>query len=133
MVRVEQTNEIVAKLRELETEHNLMKNLLNRALRTSQSGSDVKLNFRQGERHMPGMFKGKATEDTEYMFKMEAYLSTLHPGGKGGEVLRAAATEAKDIADLDDSGDDNEASSGYRIFQTRRSAFHPTLAGHTNW
>ena len=30
-----------------------------------------KLNFRQAERHMPGC-NGKATEHTEYMFKMEA-------------------------------------------------------------
>ena len=30
---------------------------------------------------------------------MEAYLSTLDPGGKGGEVLRAAATDAKDMDD----------------------------------
>ena len=89
MVSVEQANEIVAKLRELETEQNIMKDLFNRALRTSQSGSDVKLNFRQAERHMPGMFSGKATEYTEYIFKMEAYLSTLDPGGRGGEILRA--------------------------------------------
>ena len=80
MVTVEQANEIVATLRELETE-NLMKDLFNRALRTSHSGSDVKLNLRQAERHMPGMFNGKATEYTEYVFKMEAYLSTLDPGG----------------------------------------------------
>ena len=47
-----------------------MKDLFNRAFRTSQSGSDVKLNFRQAERHMPGMPKSKATEYTEYIFKM---------------------------------------------------------------
>ena len=28
---------------------------------------------------------------------MEAYLSTLDPGGKGSEILRAAATEVKDM------------------------------------
>ena len=99
MVSVEQANEVVAKPRELETEQNLMKDLFNRALRTSQPGSDVKLNFRQAERHMPGMFTGKATEYTECTFKMEAYSSTLDPGGKGGEILRAAATEAKDMDD----------------------------------
>ena len=76
-----------------------MKDLFNRALRTSQSGSDVKLNFRQAERHMPGMFSGKATEHTEHKFKMEAYLSTLDPGGKGSKILRAAATKAKDMDD----------------------------------
>ena len=48
---------------------------------------------------MPGTFNGKATEYTEYIFKMEAYLSTLDPGGKGGEILRAAATEAQDMDD----------------------------------
>ena len=64
-VSVEQANEIVAKLRELETEQNLMKDLFNRASRTVQSTSDVQLNFRQAERHMPGMFNGKATEYTE--------------------------------------------------------------------
>ena len=42
MVGVEQANEIVAKLRELEMELNLMRDLFNCALRTSQSGSDVK-------------------------------------------------------------------------------------------
>ena len=70
MVSVEQANEIVAKPRGLGTEQNLKKNMFNRALRTSQSGGDGKLNFRQAERHMPGMFNGKATECTEYMFKM---------------------------------------------------------------
>ena len=83
MVSVEQANEIVAKRRELETEQNLMKDLFNRALRTSQSGSEVKLNFCQAERHMPGMFNGKATEYTEYIFKMEAYRSTLVQEAKG--------------------------------------------------
>ena len=48
---------------------------------------------------MPGMFSGKATEYTEYIFKMEAYLSSLDPGGRGGEILRAAATKAKDMDD----------------------------------
>ena len=48
---------------------------------------------------MTGMFNGKATEYTEYIFKMEAYFSTLESGGKGSEVLRAAATEAKDMDD----------------------------------
>ena len=62
MVSVEQSNEIVAKLRELETEQHLMKDLFNRVLRTSQSGSDVKLNISQAERYMLGMFNGKATE-----------------------------------------------------------------------
>ena len=38
MVSVEQTKEIVAKLRELETEQNLMKDLFNRAMRTRQTG-----------------------------------------------------------------------------------------------
>ena len=99
MVSVAQANEIVAMLGELETEQSLIKYLFNRALRKSQSGSDVKLNFRQAERHMPGMFNGKSTEYTEYIFKTEAYLSTLDPGGEGGEVLRAAATEAKDMDD----------------------------------
>ena len=33
MVSVEQANEIVAKMRELETEQNLMKDMFNRALR----------------------------------------------------------------------------------------------------
>ena len=75
-----------------------MKDLFNRALRT---GSGVKLNFRHAERHMPGMFNGKATEYTEHIFKMDAYLSTMDPGGNAGEVLRAAATESKDVDDDD--------------------------------
>ena len=101
MVSVEQANETVAKMRELETEQNLMKDLFNRALRMSQSSGEGKLNFRHAERHMPGMFNGKATEYTEYMFKMEAYMSTLDPAGKGGEILRAAATEVKDMDDAE--------------------------------
>ena len=101
MVSVEQATEIVAKMRELETEQNLMKDLFNRALRTSQSSGEGKLNFRHAERHMPGMFNGKATEYTEYIFKMEAYMSTLDPAGKGGEILRAAATGVKDMDDAE--------------------------------
>ena len=31
---------------------------------------------------MPGVFNGKATEYTEYIFKMGAYVSTQDPGGK---------------------------------------------------
>ena len=45
-----------------------------------------------------GCSRGKATEHTEYMCKMEASLSTLDPG-KRGEILRAAATEDKDMDD----------------------------------
>ena len=48
---------------------------------------------------MPGMFKGKATRYTDDIFKMEAYMSTLYSGGKVCEILRAAATEAKDMDD----------------------------------
>ena len=99
MVSVEQANGIVAKMRELETEQNLMKDLFNRALRMSQSSGEGKLNFRHAERHLPGMFSGKATEYTEYIFKTEAYMSTLDPAGKGGEILRTAATEVKDMDD----------------------------------
>ena len=47
--------------------------------------------------HMPGVLSGKATAHTEYIFKMEAYLSTLDPGGKGDEILRSVVTEAKDM------------------------------------
>ena len=47
------------------------------------------------------MFNGKATEYTEYTFKMEAYMSTLDPAGKGGEILRAAATEVKVVDDAE--------------------------------
>ena len=78
-----------------------MKDLFNRAIRMSQSGGEGKLNFRHAERHMPGMFNGKATEYTEYIFKMEANMSTLDPGGTGGEILRAAATQVKDMDDVE--------------------------------
>ena len=54
MVSVEQANEIVTKLRERETEQSIVKDLVH----TSQSGSDVKLNFRYAGRHVPGMFDG---------------------------------------------------------------------------
>ena len=67
----------------------------------SQSSGEGKLNFRHAERHMPVMFNGKATEYTEYIFKMEAYMSTLDDAGKGGEILRAAATEVKDMDDAE--------------------------------
>ena len=79
MVSVEQANDIVAKLQERETEQNVMKDLFN---------LDVMLNFRQAERHKQRMFNGKATEYTEYTFKMDAILSTMDPGGKESEVLR---------------------------------------------
>ena len=32
---------------------------------------------------------------------MEAYMSTLDPAGKGGEILSAAATEVKDMDDAE--------------------------------
>ena len=67
----------------------------------SHLSGEGKLNFRHAERHMPGMFNGKATEYTEYIFKMEAYMSTIDPAGKGGEILRAAATEVKDMDDAE--------------------------------
>ena len=76
-----------------------MKDLFNRALRMSQSSGKGKQNFRHAERHLPGMFNGKATEYTEYIFKMEAYTTTLDPAGKGGEIIRAASTEVKDMDD----------------------------------
>ena len=88
-------NEIVAKMRELETEQNLMKDLFNRALRMSQSSGEGKLNFRHAERHMPVMFNGKATEYTEYTFKMEAYISTLDPAGKGGEIPQSSCDRSQ--------------------------------------
>ena len=46
MVSVEQANEIVAKMRELETGQHLMKDLFNRALRMNQSCGEGKLNLR---------------------------------------------------------------------------------------
>ena len=46
MVSVEQTNESVAKMRELDTEQKLMMDLFNRALRMTQSSGEEKLNFR---------------------------------------------------------------------------------------
>ena len=64
LVGVERANEIVAKLRELETEQNLVKDLFNRALRAGQSGSDVQLNFRQAERHMPGICSTARPQNT---------------------------------------------------------------------
>ena len=80
-------------------EQNLMNDLFNRAISTSQMGSDGKLNFHQAERYTPGLFSGRTTEYTEYINKMEAYMSTLNPGGEGVEILRAAATEVKDTDD----------------------------------
>ena len=47
-----------------------MKDLFNRAQRMSQSSGEGKLNFRHAERHLLGMFNCKATEYTEYIFKM---------------------------------------------------------------
>ena len=59
------------------------------------TGGDGKLNFRQAERHIPGMFNGKATEYSECTFKMEAHVSTLDPGGKVVKILRAARQKPK--------------------------------------
>ena len=101
MVSVEQANEIVAKMRELETEQNLIKDLFNSALRMSQSSGEEKLNFRHTERYMPGMFNSKAAEYTESYSRWETYMSTLDPARKGGEILRAAATEVKDMDDAE--------------------------------
>ena len=101
MVSVDQANEIVGKMREFETEQNFMKDMFNRALRLSQSSGEEKLNFRHAERHMLGMFNGKATEYTEFIFMMEAYMRTLDPAGKGVEIFRAAATEVKDMDDAE--------------------------------
>ena len=42
-------------------------------MRTSQTGGDWKLNFRQAERHMPGMLNGQATEYTEYHLVQNDY------------------------------------------------------------
>ena len=99
MVSVQQANEIVAKLRELEAEQNLMKDLFNSAMRTSQTRSDGKLNFRQVERHVPGMFNDKATEYAISIIKMDAFGSKLDLVRKGGGILTAAATEVKDMDD----------------------------------
>ena len=65
-----------------------MKDMFNSAVRTNQTGGDGKLNFHQAERHMPVMFNGKATEHTEYIFKMEAHLSTV----KSSEPPRQKST-----------------------------------------
>ena len=46
-----------------------MKDLFNRAVRASQSGSEMKLNVRQAERHIPAMFNGKATAYTGIHFQ----------------------------------------------------------------
>ena len=74
------SNEIVAKPRELETEQNLMKDLFSRALRTSQTGGDgVKLVSSRTTHAGDAQLQGH----TEYIFKMEAYLSTLDPRGTG--------------------------------------------------
>ena len=62
-------------LREFETEQNLVEDLFNHTIRTGQSDRDGKLNFREPERHMPGVFNGKDTEYTEYIFNMEAWPS----------------------------------------------------------
>ena len=82
MVSAKQANEIVPNLRELDMEQNIIKDQFNRALRTRLSGSDVKLNFCQAERHKPGVFNGKATEYTAYTLRMNANVSTLDPGEK---------------------------------------------------
>ena len=73
-----------------------MKDLFNRALRMSQSSGEVKPNFRHAD-----VICREVQRYTEYIFKMEAYMSTLGPAGKGGEIPRAAATEVKDMDDAE--------------------------------
>ena len=89
--------EIVSKLQQLEIEQAVMKDLFNRAVRSSPPTSgDSKLNVRQAERHVPKEFSGKSGGYAEFVFKIEAYMSTLDPAGKGGETIRVAVTEIKD-------------------------------------
>ena len=38
--------------------------------------------LKRNKRHTPEILNGKAAEYTEYMFKKEAYMSTVDPGGK---------------------------------------------------
>ena len=46
---------------------------------------------------MPNNFNGKSGGYAEFVFKMEAYMSTLDPSGKGREVLRAAVFDPRDL------------------------------------
>ena len=64
-------------------------------MRTSQTGGDGMVNLLQAEGHMPGMFNGNSTEYSESVFKMDASASSLGPGGKGDEILSAAATKSQ--------------------------------------
>ena len=69
MLSVKQANEIVAKLRELLTEQNCVKDFFDRSMRASQTGGDGKLNFREAERRVPGMFNVKATASIEHVIQ----------------------------------------------------------------
>ena len=81
------------KLQQPETEQAVTKDFFNHAARSSQSHSDDgKLNFRQAERYVPNQFSGKSGGYAELVFKREAYMSTLDPSAKEGEVLRAVVS-----------------------------------------
>ena len=110
MATVEQLNEVIMKISDIATkvqaldhEQGLMKDLFARAVRGGQEGggarADRKLNYREAERHMPKEFSGKGAMFSDYVFRMESYMTILDPSGKGGELVRVVAAETRDIND----------------------------------
>ena len=121
MLSVKKAYEIVAKPRELLTEQNCMKDFFNRSMRASQTGGDEKLNFREAERHVPGMFNVKATASNEHVIQDGGAREHIGSGRrKRGEILGAAATEAKDT--------DDEKVTNVEAICWNASAFYSVLA-----
>ena len=97
MATADQIAAILAKLQQLETEQATLKDLFLRATASvpasGSSGGTAKLNFREAERQMPKEFSGKSIAFAEYCFKIEAYMATLDPAGKGDEIIRGVAAQ----------------------------------------
>ena len=95
MATAAEVAQIVEKIKVLENSHLELKDLFTRAItaQSSQTGghsSEVhgtaRLNFREAERHMPKEYSGKSINFSEYVFKIEAYITILvgaanWPGG----------------------------------------------------
>ena len=86
-------------------------------MRASQTGGDGKLNFREAERHVPGMVNVKASASIEHVIQDRGVREHIGPGS---EILRAAATEAKDT--------DDEKVTNVEAICWNASAFNSTLA-----
>ena len=103
--------EIVRKLRELEVgqqqlqaAHAEMQDPFVRAVVAQGSSSaghhgHTRLNFREGERHMPKDCGGKTAPFAEFSFKNESYMTALDPTDWRGELVKRAGELDRAIGD----------------------------------